>query len=122
MKKTLVYLSFILIFLSIQLGGVCGPTIECDNPRINVIASESIYQGKKILAISIYDGKIPVNAPADRMKLFTDKNNNYKSISLKQISPGKFVTLSSVNTKGSFFKLKLPDNKRINDIIIKFKE
>lgn len=96
--------------------------IAIDNTDIRLQAYESIYNGSLSLVIQLTEGKVPINAPAKRLTLLSDANNNFKNYRLKQISPGKFVTIDNITISDSVFKLKFAGYKKLDNIEINFKD
>lgn len=118
-------ISILLVLSFTVINPVIAQTkakIQTTNSNISVEASKSIYNGRECLVINIIDGKVPFNAPANRLKLLSDDKNNYKSYNLQQISPGKFVTTDSIIVEDSYFKLVVLNNNKIKDIEISFKK
>jgi len=116
----LLLLGFILLVCPVYANN--GAKVDTHDPKVGAIASKGIYNGKKCLVITLKDGKVPINAPSKRLKLLSDKNNDFKSFSLTQISPGKYVTTDAIRLQDSYFKLRFLNCSRIKDIEINFKE
>ena len=98
-----------------------APVITNNNPNVGISVSKTIYNGNKSLLITIKKGKVPINAPARILKLWSDQNNNCKSLDLMQIAPGKYVTLEPVILEESTFTLKFLGTNKFKDINISFK-
>ncbi|MEW5820742.1 MAG: hypothetical protein AB1782_11165 [Cyanobacteriota bacterium] len=95
--------------------------VDSHNPKLFVSASQGVYNGRKCLVLELREGQVPVNAPAERLKLLSDQNNEFKSFQLKQISPGRFVTMDDIVIDSSYFKLKFLNSTRFQDVEISFK-
>lgn len=121
--KTIQFITLLLLaFLALPIYAQGSVKIESPNPNIVVNANSSVYQGKECLLIEINDGKIPFNPPASRLKLLSDDKNSCKSFTLKQISPGKYVTIDDINLTDSLFKLQVSGSSKFKDVTIIFKQ
>lgn len=122
MKKIVSILIITFLYLQVSALAQSNAKITCENPSVSAIVNEGVYQSHRCLVIQLKDGKIPLNIPARRLQLLSDKNNNFNSFALKQIEPGKFVTLEPVNINDSVFKLKVLNCQSIKEINISFEQ
>lgn len=121
MRKVQFVIIMLLVFLSLPIYAQGSVKIDSSNTNISVNANQSVYQGKECLLIEIKDGNVPFNPPAKRLKLLSDDKNACKSFSLKQISPGKYVTTDDIEFKDSLFKLQVSGFAKFKDVTIQFK-
>lgn len=122
MRKVQFIIIALLVILTLPLYAQGSVKVESSNPNIIINANSSVYQGKECLLIEIIDGKIPFNPPASRLKLLSDDKNSCRSFNLKQISPGKYVTIDDINLTDSLFKLQVLGSSKFKDVTIIFKQ
>lgn len=120
MKKIICSLLF-LMFLMLPVVAQNAATVTTGNPNVQASAHKGMYGGRNCLIVTLKDGKIPINAPGNRVKLLTGEENGNKSFYLQQIAPGKFVTTEPIVLDEAYFTLKILGSNRIKDIAINFK-
>jgi hypothetical protein len=118
-KLIIVTLLYLILTLSPTLAQT-NTTVNIENSSITVKAFESIYNGNKTLVIQISEGKVPLNAPAERLSLSSDGKNHNKTFSLLQISPGKYVVTEPVIIEEGIFKLNLAGCSKLKNVELNF--